>query len=107
MTLLDNIARETGSNRVAGHRIEHAFTLYFHGHVTRTQMINFFSIPVGFESDFDQFLTKYEGFPATNQGMLDQTRWVQDLVGCLGALQLGDIPKSLFNSILGLTLDES
>lgn len=113
MTLLDRIARQTGSGGVSiqGHSIESTFSLYFHGHITRTQFINFYDIPVGMESDFDQFLTKYDSFSPTGAGPLNQTRWVQDLDACIIGLQLEEgetgagITRAQFNTFLGLTLD--
>lgn len=106
MTLLDRISRSTSlpaNERVIGHRVESAFKLYCHGKVTRTQMINFFNIPAGMETDFDKFKTKYDSF-VTN---LDKEKWLMDLESCVFAIQNGDITKANFNSILGLTLDES
>ena len=109
MTLLDRIMRSQSlpaNERVTGHRLENAFKLYCHGIVTRTQMINFFNIPANMETDFDQFKTKYDSFPATTAGNLNREKWLMDLEACIIAIQLGDITKATFNTFLGLTLDE-
>lgn len=108
MALLDRIQRSTGVNGedIPGHSIEGALTLWFHDVITRTQIINQFSIPVGQETDLDKFNTKYDGFPGTGSGPLDQTRWVQDLYACVIGLQQGDISKAQFNTFLGLDLAE-
>jgi len=109
MTLLDRISRSQSlpaSERVTGHRMENAFKLYCHGIVTRTQIINFFSISASMETDFDKFKTKYDSFPATTAGNLNREKWLMDLEACIIAIQLGDITKATFNTFLGLTLDE-
>lgn len=109
MTLLDRIMRSQSlpsEERVLGHRVESAFKLYCHGIVTRTQMINFFSIPANMETDFDKFKTKYDSFPATTAGNLNREKWLMDLEACVFAIQNGDITKANFNTFLGLTLDE-
>ena len=103
MTLLDRIARNgVDPEQVSGHRVENAFKLYCHGKVTRTQMINFFNVPANMETDFDKFKTKYDSF-GTN---LDKEKWLMDLEACVMAIQNGDITKTTFNTILGLTLNE-
>lgn len=106
LTLLDRLARDASlpdDERTTGHRAENALTLYFHDKVTRTQMINFFSIPVGMESDFDQFKTRYDSF-SQNQAE-ERISYTEDVVACIGALQQGDITKAQFNTFTGLTLD--
>lgn len=113
MTLLDRIARQIGlgGEKIPGHSIESAFTLYFHGHITRTQLINLYDIPPSMESDLDQFLTKYDSFSPTGAGPLNQTRWVQDMYACIIGLQFEEretgtgITRGQFNTFLGLTLD--
>ena len=109
MTLLDYLSRTDtiNANRVRGHLYENSLKLYFHGHITRTQMINLFSIPVGFESDFDQFLTRYESFASNNVGRDDRQNYVQDVEACLIAIQGQDITKAQFNTFTGLSLDET
>lgn len=110
MTLLDRVSRNatlSDTEKVAGHRVENAFKLYCHGIITRTAMINFFSIPVGMETDFDKFKTKYDSFPSTTVGNLSREKWLLDLEACVIAIQNGDITKANFNTFLGLTLDES
>ena len=105
MTLLDRIARDTSlpdAERVSGHRVENAMKLYCHGHITRTQMINFFGIPANMESDFDQFKTKYDSL-----GVAAAEKWLMDFEACVIGLQNGDISKSTFNTFLGTTLDET
>ena len=109
MTLLDRISRNPSlpaNEKVIGHRVENAFKLYCHGLVTRTQMINFFSIPANMETDFDKFKTKYDSFPNTTVGNLNREKWLMDLEACIIAIQNGDITKANFNSFLGLTLNE-
>lgn len=110
MTLLDRISRNPtlpNGERVLGHRMENAMKLYCHGIITRTTMINFFSIPANMETDFDKFKTKYDGFPSTTTGNLNREKWLADLEACIIAIQLGDITKANFNTFLGLTLDEA
>ena len=110
MTLLDRLGRNPlipSDERVAAHKAENALKLYFHDHITRTQMISFFNIPVGMQPDFDQFKTKYDAFASNLQGQVDSEKWVKDVEACIIGLQIGDISKSLFNTILGLTLDET
>jgi len=108
MTLLDRISRKDDlphDERMAGHLLENGLKLYFHGKVTRPQIINFLRIPSQFESDFDKFKTKFDGFANNPDGIKEQNYWVQDLEGCVIGIQTGYISKANFNSILGLTLD--
>ena len=106
MALLDRIQRSTGvaGENVKGHSFESAMTLYFHEIITRQNIINLFSIPVGFEADLDKFKTKYNSFPGTAAGGLARTEWVQDFLACVIGLQLGEISKTQFNTFLGLDL---
>lgn len=106
MTLLDRIARVPSlpqSERVSGHRVENALKLYFHGRITRTQMINFFNIPTSMEADFDKFKTRYDSF-APNRAE-ERINYVLDIEASIIGLQLGDISKAQFNTFTGLTLD--
>lgn len=107
MALIDRLARDDNlpqNERMTGHIFEYALTLYFHGHFTRTQIINFFNIPTNMETDFDQFKTKYDGFLNNNTGRFDRTEWVSDLEACMVGLQNEVLTKTQFNTILGLTL---
>ncbi len=107
MTLLNFLSRQDNNpaNRVSGHRYENALKLYFHGHITRTQMINFFNIPVGFEADFDQFKTRYDSFASNLAGRDDRQNYVQDVEACIIGIQNEDITKAQFNTFTGLSLD--
>jgi len=106
MALLDRIQRSTGidGEDVPGHSFESALTLWFHGVITRPQIINKYSLPAGMEADLDKFMTKYDSFSPTGDGPLNQTRWVQDVVASVTALQIGEINKGNFNQLLGLDL---
>ena len=107
MALLDRLARAENlpaNERVTGHRFENALKLYFHGKITRTQMLNFFSIPAAMEADFDKFKARYDSFPTTTAGRDDRHMYVQDVEACIIGLQLGDITKAQFNTFTGLTL---
>lgn len=108
--LLDRIARDPSlpaTERVTGHRVENALKLYFHGKITRTQMIAFFGIPAAMESDFDQFKTRYDSFGASAAQVDLKHQYVQDIEACVIALQLGDITKAQFNTFTGLNLATS
>lgn len=110
MTLLDRLRRDTNlpdNERVQGHRVENAMKLYLHGHITRTQIINFFNIPTNMEADFDQFKTKYDTFPNNANGKADKIDWILDLEACIIGIQGQDISKTQFNNFLGLSLDEA
>lgn len=107
MTLIDNIARKEGSKKIQGHKIENALTLYFHDHVDRDTMITKFGIPVSLQADFDKFKSKYDSFPNTSAGFVDQTKWIDDLHACIALIQQNEIDEKQFNFILGLTLDET
>jgi hypothetical protein len=103
--LLERIARNGGlanGERISGHSMEAALRLYFHGKITRNQIINLFGIPQGMEADFDQFKTKYDSFLLA----VERTDWLLDLEACIVSLQLGDLTKAQFNNFLGLTLTE-
>ncbi len=105
MTLLDRIAREDSlptNERVGGHLVQNAITIYVHGHVTRNQMINFFNIPGGMLTDFDKFKTKYDSLNTVGKG-----NWLLDLDSSITLLQAGILNKAKFNNILGLDLDET
>ena len=107
MALLDRIARADSlpsNEKVTGHRIENALVLYFHGKVTRTQMIDIFGIPPAMEADFDQFKTKYDSFGSSAAQVDLKHQYVQDVIACVTLLQLGDITKTQFNTFTGLTL---
>jgi len=107
MTLLDRLRRDNtlpSNERVQGHLFEYAMTLYFHGHFTRQNIINFFNIPANFESDFDKFKTKYDSF--TNNQKIERIEWLQDLEACMVGIQNEVLTKTQFNTILGLTLTE-
>jgi hypothetical protein len=110
MALLDRIARAENlpsNERVTGHRLENALKLYFHGKVTRTQMINFFNIPASMEADFDQFKTRYDSFGGSAAQLDLRHQYVQDIEACIIGLQLGDITKNQFNTFTGLSLSTS
>jgi hypothetical protein len=107
MALLDRIARAENlpsNEKVAGHRIENALVLYFHGKVTRNQMIAFFNIPAAMEADFDQFKTRYDSFGSSAAQINLQHQYVEDVIACVTLLQLGDITKAQFNTFTGLNL---
>lgn len=108
--LLDRIARDPSlphSEKVAGHRIENALKLYFHGRLTRTQMINFFNIPPAMEADFDQFKTRYDSFGSSAAQVDLKHQYVQDVEACVVGLQQGDLTKAQFNTFTGLNLATS
>jgi hypothetical protein len=107
MALLDRIARSESlpqTERVGGHRLENALKLYFHGKLTRNQMLNFFSIPASMEADFDQFKTRYDSFGGSAAQMDLRHQYVQDIEACIIGLQLGDLTKNQFNTFTGLSL---
>jgi hypothetical protein len=105
--LLDRIARDPtlpSTERVTGHRIENALKLYFHGHLTRAQMLAFFDIPAAMEVDFDKFKTRFDSFGTNLAGEKARLQYTQDLEACIIGLQLGDLTKAQFNTFTGLTL---
>ena len=105
--LLDRLARDPSlpnGERVTGHRAENALKLYFHGFLTRAQMLAFFDIPAAMESDFDQFKTRFDSFASNLAGEKARLQYTQDLEACIIGLQLGDITKAQFNTFTGLTL---
>lgn len=108
-TLLDRLARLSslpGEERVPGHAVENALKLYFHGKVTRAQMLAFFNIPPAMEADFDLFKARYDTFGVlTLLGVDARHSYVEDLEACIVALQQGLITKAQFNTFTGLSLD--
>jgi hypothetical protein len=105
--LLDRIARDASlpnTERVTGHRIENALKLYFHGKLTRAQMLSFFNVPAAMEADFDQFKTRFDSFGTSAAQINLRHEYVQDVEACIIGLQLGDLTKAQFNTFTGLTL---
>lgn len=106
-TLLDRIARDAtlaDGERIVGHAVESALTLYFHGRVTRAQMLAFFNIPPAMEADFDQFKARYDSFGGSAAQLDARQNYVQDVAACVVALQQRLITKAQFNAFTGLTL---
>lgn len=116
MVLLDRIARDPSVPQelmFVGHKFEAALWIYFHGQLSRTEMLTLFGITAAEEADFDQFKGRYDS-------LLDEPRWdvhplpadlkheyVEDVLSCVVGIQQGWISKDQFNTYTGLNLSTS
>lgn len=108
MALLNRIGKvdsEPGV-KIRGHHLESALILYFQGGLQKADLVNQFGITAEDLVDFDRFKTKYDSFPKTDAGSIDQLKWQHALISCFVLIQNKVITNAQFNTFLGLSLTE-
>lgn len=109
-SLLQRVRRDEGQNPIPGHDFVNVLVAYCHGHITQTECYQTLKMQgtgpdrLQQQADFELLKVKYDSFPTTNAGKIDQEKWLQDVISQEHLLSLGTVTRAQFNTNLGVAL---